>query len=134
MHRPRACHFRRLPLLTLTFNLLPLVAGERGLSYIRQTPTPRYHFSSELYQARLQSFSKFETFLNIESMMVSCKKTPEAKATAKAEAHGDAGAVKTRRSTKGKQRPTYRRRVKPPYSYAELITMAIKVRNNLNIQ
>ena len=31
-----------------------------------------------------------------------------------------------RKSTKGKQRPEYKRRVKPPYSYVELITMAIK--------
>ncbi|XP_072051077.1 forkhead box protein I1c-like, partial [Amphiura filiformis] len=31
-----------------------------------------------------------------------------------------------RKSTKGKQRPAYKRRVKPPYSYVELITMAIK--------
>ena len=30
-----------------------------------------------------------------------------------------------RKSTKGKQRPAYKRRVKPPYSYVELITMAI---------
>ncbi|XP_033119646.1 forkhead box protein H1-like isoform X2 [Anneissia japonica] len=31
-----------------------------------------------------------------------------------------------RRSTKGKQRPAYKRRVKPPYSYVEMIGMAIK--------
>ncbi|XP_022098112.1 forkhead box protein Q1-like, partial [Acanthaster planci] len=60
--------------------------------------------------------------------MVACtKKTTECFSKEdRTEARAELNATRPRKSTKGKQRPTYRRRVKPPYSYAELITMAIK--------
>ncbi|XP_038070182.1 hepatocyte nuclear factor 3-gamma-like [Patiria miniata] len=59
--------------------------------------------------------------------MVATKKTEECRSTEdRAEIKAVLSAVRPRKSTKGKQRPTYRRRVKPPHSYAELITMAIK--------